>query len=416
MKRLASSLVLAPVLVGLAGCDVPDPPASTGGVDTAASACGRGVVVASSDYASTSVALVGTDGVVLSESILSSASASSGISTPLSGDVVLPLARPASGLVVLLDRYPNGVLTWLDPRTARVVAQLSVATGFASNPQDYVEVDAKRAYVSRYESNPAPGKQPFDGGGDVVVVDLATHAIAKSIPLPVDGGFLPRASRLQRVRDHVLVSLQRFDAAFKSAGDARLVAIDVATDAIAWQLDVPGVAGCGGLALSPSGETLAMSCAGSFADGAGQDARAGVVVLDARGDVPVVLRRIDAAALGGPAGPSIAFASETELVGTAYGSESPKHPDVAFVLDVGSGVATRAFSAARAFVLGDVRCTTGCTARCFVADADRSGLARFAVTAGAAGPIDVVPVDVTRGLPPRYLGGFLRATRRACAC
>lgn len=412
MKRLAVSLVL----VGLAGCDVPDPPASTGGVDTASSACGHGIVVASSDYASTSVALVSTDGVVLSESILSSASASSGISTPLSGDVVLPLARPGSGLVVLLDRYPNGVLTWLDPRTARVVAQLSVATGFASNPQDYVEVDASRAYVSRYESNPAPGKQAFDGGGDVVVVDLATHAITKSIPLPVDGGFLPRASRLQRVRDRVLVSLQRFDAAFKSAGDARLVAIDVATDAIAWQLDVPGVAGCGGLALSPSGHTLAMSCAGSFADGAGQEARAGIVVLDARGDVPVVQRRIDAGALGGPAGPSIAFASETELVGTAYGSESPKRPDVAFVLDLGSGIATRAFSASRAFVLGDVRCTTGCASRCFVADADRAGLARFTVTAGAAGAVDLLAVDVTRGLPPRYLGGFLRATRRACAC
>ena len=51
------------------------------------------------------------------------------------------------------------------PATADVLAQLSVGTGFASNPHDYLEVAADKAYVTRYDSNPHPGSEnPAKGG------------------------------------------------------------------------------------------------------------------------------------------------------------------------------------------------------------------------------------------------------------
>ena len=126
----------ATALAWLAGCNAPDPPPTTGGTDLPPGACGRGAVVIGSDYQSTNVSLVGVEGEVLSPSFLSSATSSAGLTAPLSGDVAVPSMPAAGEEIVLLDRYPAAVLTWVDVVTGSVRAQLNVATGFAANPQD----------------------------------------------------------------------------------------------------------------------------------------------------------------------------------------------------------------------------------------------------------------------------------------
>src|SRR5262249_16761171 len=140
------------------------------------------------------ISLLSPMGAILSEIFISSGSTSTGLSTPLSGDVVLPFEAPSSGRVVLLDRYPNSVLTWVDAATAMVEGQLSVRTAFASNPQDYLELSAHRAYVSRFETNSKAGAEPNDGGGDLLIVDPQNFSITGRIDLatPSDGDFEPR--------------------------------------------------------------------------------------------------------------------------------------------------------------------------------------------------------------------------------
>src|SRR3954468_24346113 len=88
-------LLVLSFLGSLAACNVSTAPASTGGVqlDGGGAGCPSALTVASSDYVSTNVSVISPTGAVLSQSIISSASAPPGLTTALSGDVVFPLSR-----------------------------------------------------------------------------------------------------------------------------------------------------------------------------------------------------------------------------------------------------------------------------------------------------------------------------------
>lgn len=404
--RNALEITLA---LAVASCNVPDSSPSTGGVDVPNGPCGRGVVVIESDYSSTNVALVGFNGATYSGSFLSSGSLSPGISMALSGDVVAPLERPSSS-IVLLDRYPNAVLTWADPVTAGVTAQLSVAAGFASNPHDYLDVGDGKAYVSRYGSNPSPGKQPWDQGGDLLVLQSNPPSIRGRIDLrqPDDGDLLPRPDRMIRLGSSVAVLLQRFDATFSRAGDGRVVGIDPSADRIAWRIDLTGFASCGAVARSPSGATWIVVCSGTFQDGAAQLQRSGIAVFDATSEPPLEIRRYDAATrLGAPLAPAIGYASETLVVGVAYGNLDAPTGDRLFSLDLASGEVTTLLETSEPFVLGEVRCARECGEPCLVADAQSRGLRVWRATeSGVMQQEAMVGLSDGVGLPPRSLGGF----------
>ena len=161
--------------IALGACNAPPPPTATGGVTlpnpSAESACPLGIAVVSSDYVSSNVSVLDAEGSVVSESIISSGSASVGLNAALSGDVVLPLTAPLSHRLVLINRYPNSVITWVDPGSATVLHQLQVGTGFISNPHDYLELPGHKGYLSRFETNKQPGREPHDGGGDLSILD-----------------------------------------------------------------------------------------------------------------------------------------------------------------------------------------------------------------------------------------------------
>jgi hypothetical protein len=403
----------------IAGCNVAESAKSTPGVNLADTgvtgsdagdgaapvACARGVSVVSSDYQSTNVSVLSPEGKVLSESIISSGSAPAGLTTPLSGDVVVPGTRPLSGKLVTIDRT-NAVLTWIDVATGGVQKQQSVGTGFPANPHDYLEVSDTKAYVSRYETNSAPGKEPFDDGGDVVVLDLSNSSITANMPLAKsdDGEFLPRPSRMLLSGHTAWVMLERLDAAFSPAGSSRIAGIDTTTDTVSWMLDLPDAGNCGGMAQSPSGKSVIVSCSGGF--DANATGRA-LVLVDATADPPRELKRFSTASvLDAPLAPSLAFA-------VAYGDTTATRNDSLYSANVDTGEVTKLTDAGAAFALGDVLCSPGCTDLCFLADAElkpsgasTKGALRVYDASGKALPDKAFAVDPSIGLPPRSVGAL----------
>jgi hypothetical protein len=383
--------------------------------------CGRGLIIVGTDYQSTNVSLVGLDGAVLSSSFISSGSTSSALSAALSGDVVTSTTPQLGEEVVLIDRYPASVVTWLDVATGEVRAQLEVRTGFPSNPQDYLALSDDEAYVSRYETNPTPGQVEHDGGGDVLIIDPSVPSITGRIdlqPAVTEPGFLPRAGRMVRDGDSVYVLLAAYDQTFASSAPSRIVTLR--DGAIAGVTVLDGLHGCSSLAIEPlsTSPRLAVACSGNFGgDESATLAESGVVILATfEDDIPVEIRRHAASAQ--PFGFGLDFIDDRRVLATALGSFGNGGPDVTdalLVVDIDSGDVTTVLRGKELpFELGDVRCTTavalegstaGCSS-CWLADGEAGRLHRISVDADGAIVAESIQVDSSIGLPPRGVGRF----------
>ncbi len=307
-------------LVALAACNVKSPPASTGGVVfDSMLACESGVVIVTSDYQSTNIVISALDGTPLSSSFVSSGATKPGLALALSGDVDVPFVAPPSGHLLLIDRYGTNVLTWMDLANAAVIAQLPVGTGFESNPHDYIEVDPDRAYVSRFGTNPDPGQQNFDQGGDLLIVGTTgTPAILGRIAIPEEDPTLqPCPDMMTWTGTEVVVTLGRWSADFTHVGDGRFVGVSPSTDAIDWTVDVTGLSSCGRVAFSPSGKTAAIACSSmeNRTTNLFDPTESDIVVYDATTAPPTELRRLGLGTkLGAGLQPLMAFASEVSIV------------------------------------------------------------------------------------------------------
>jgi hypothetical protein len=407
----------------VSACGVRTPETNTGGATGDAGVCGRGIVVASSDYASTNVSLIDFAGGTISASLVSSASASTALSAPLSGDVVLP-SMPAHGdKLVLIDRYPASVLTWVDVKTGTVSGQLSVATGFASNPQDYVEVNEHLAYVTRYEPNTHPGKEPFDAGNDILGIDPQTPVIESRLDLTPamageDASLLPRAGRALRVGELVYALLEGYSTDFKRSADSRLVTIDPISGKLTSVTVLTGLHNCRGIALSPDQSELAITCSGMLTPPVLEQSGVSIVTTD---QPPKEKRRFAASTFGDtPLGFSVAYASSHVIVFGTFGTlPGEVTTDDTFIrLDLTSGDHQVTFSSGRSpscgtnqrcpFTIGDVVCVPGC-GTCFVADAVTGGGVVHRLSMSAEGALlhdEPHHIEDRIGLPPRYLQIF----------
>ena len=403
--------------LAVSACNVEPVGGPTGGVTVIRQpGCPAAAIVVMSDFVSTQVAISALDGETLSASFVSTASASaSGLALPLSGDVSVPSTRPPSGRVVLVDRFGTNVVTWLDPETARVLAQLPVGTGFQSNPQDYLELDERRALVSRWDENPAPGLEPFDAGGDLLVLDTLRPEITNSIALPRDGGIPPRPGAVSRIGDVAVVTLERVARDFRSAGEAMLVGVDPASESIAWSLTLPGLKNCGGLTLAPSGRRAALGCTGFIdRDGRAENvAHSALVVFDVTQRPPAPLKRFSASDLAGePLQSDVEFFSEDGVLVKTQTTLGGSGNNRLLALELDSErVVTLAEAGSDAgdgkgIVYGGLLCTPGCGNVCLLADADRAVLARFAIANGALEALPSIRVEDEVGLPPRGLGSY----------
>ncbi len=374
---------------------------------------GAGIAVIGTDYLSTSVSIlkIGT-GTLLAEGVLHSGSAAPGLSVALSGDVALPGAPNLLHRLFLLDRYPGCVVTVLDGATFEVLGQISVATGFPANPHDLLWLQADKVYVARYDANPTPGQEPFDGGDDLVVVDLEAGAVTGRIPLggSADPGFQARPERMVLAGDRVWVVLGHLTEDFDAAGPGRLVAVDPEEDAVAAVLDLPEVENCAGLLHDPARETLYVSCTGLFSAGpADQLAGSGIVVVDleASPPAPTLLRRA-ADGLGRPFGFDLAIADGRWLLAVRFGDLVAGTPDRLVALDLDEGGAERVIhEAGSAYGLGGVLADdSGGIVLVGEADPEAPRILRYRVDRGAFTPDGVIISHPKSGLPPRHLAFY----------
>lgn len=398
-------------------CNVDDTDQVTTGVrlDEAPAASTRGFAVVSTDYVSYNVSLLSSTGEVLSASVISSGSASAGLSTPLS-DVVMPSSAVPGSELVVINRSP-AVITWVDLETAAVRAQLNVSTGFEANPYDYVPLAADKAYVTRHDPNFASGREDFDSGNDLLVIDPSVPAITGRVDLmPVlEGeapGFFPRAGRALVAGGRLRVLALGLNETFLELVDSRIVSVDPETDQITQVLVLTGLSNCQNLALSPDGEELAVACSGPFgADPEGGFPNAGIVRLAVGAELSEI-RRYGTAELGGAPVNSVAYASGVSLAFTTYGRfnadfSAMELPDTARQLDLTLGELSAPLreSTFEPFTLSDLRCAPSSSV-CLLADAETDGgvLHRFDVDAtGALLNGTLLEVERGIGLPPRYI-------------
>jgi hypothetical protein len=372
----------------LLGCNV-TAGGTTGGVEQPALGdCPRGIAALQSDYQSSEVALLSPEGVVKSAAFLSSASTeTTGLAAPLSGDVTVAPARSLQGELVLIDRLGTNVLSFADPKTAKVRAQLPLGTGFDSNPQDYVQVTDRKAYVSRLGHNRNPGRQAFDSGSDLLIIDPVLPEIVGSVAMPVTRGYLPNPAALSSLGGNAVVVLQHALPDYSGMGDSELVAVSPETDEIAYRLPLAGLQNCGRLETSPAGTQLAIACS-AFVDANGAVSKlsaSGLVLLDGATEPPTERVRFTAEELiGQPIQSSIEFVSETVLLLKSQTALGAPQDNQLYSLNLESGKLTLLATAARSeaglgygVALGGMCCLPGCGNHCVVADASRGKLLHF---------------------------------------
>jgi hypothetical protein len=403
----------------LCACGAPRVTPDNQGVSVLPGPCGRGLVVVQTDYQSSNVSLLDFEGEVLSESLVSSSTEASGFGVLISGDVVMPSSPQNGPELVLLDRYPAGVLRFVDLGTARVGAELSVATGFRANPQDYLPLAPERAYVARYEANANAGRQAWDAGGDILIVDPSVPTITGRIDLSSalagePSKFSPHPARLRSVLGRVFALLAAYADDYSSGTSSRLVELDPESDSLREVLVLDGLRGCTALAVSPDERELAVACTGDDLRSTRPKLEgSGVALIDIEG-APRLARRFEAARLGdAPLGFGLDYAASNVLLFSTLGhfddAGAPAEQDSLVRLDTASGRVERLLqSEGEPFTLGGARCAASCGA-CFAADAKRSGgsVLRFPVdSAGNLAEPTAIRVERRVGLPPRYLGAF----------
>jgi hypothetical protein len=398
---------LAAVLALVAACESPAPSSPAGG------AAAAGLAVLHSDYVSASLSLVDPAmGALLAENVLHSGSRAPRLSTALSGDVVLSSTFDPRGHVTLVDRYPNAVVTSFDPVTGAVVGQLPVGTGFAANPQDVAFLPDGRAYVPRFDANPAPtaAADDLDEGDDLLIVDLARGARLGRIPLAahVPEGVRARPTQVALAGGRVWVALAALAADFSRGAEGRVVGVDPARDAVDRVVSLPAGANCGDLALSPDGATLWVACSGVWQEGAAaQLARSGLARVDLAVDPPALAAWLPAASLAGaPLAAEVAVDGRGRPWVVAAGDLEAGTSDRLLVVAPGSGAAHVAHDAGEAFVLGGLLADPA-RGRVWAAEARPQAPRLLAFeTTGAGAPALAVSAGPGVGLPPRGLAWF----------
>ncbi|MEZ4299511.1 MAG: hypothetical protein R3B70_31475 [Polyangiaceae bacterium] len=407
IERTGAPGALVVLGLALAACTAEAPP-TTGGTDIEPGPFGRGVftVNQSDSYDSTNVSLVATDGQVLSESFLSQG---------LSGDVTAPSMPVAGDRVVLLDRWYS-LVRWVDVKTGTIAAELHAdADELARNPWDYLPISPDKAYVTRYDRWPGHSDH-----GDLIVIDPQTATVSTPVDKRIDiapslalgGDFIVHPARGVASGTTAYVVTVNATPTYEYT-QSHLVAIDTATDEIASVLPLTGLHDCNALALSPSGEELAVACAGNLeANAALSQENAGIVLVSLS---PLAEKaRFLAADLGsGVPGFSLTYVTDTTLLALLVGNSTAGIPDTALLLDTATGT-HRTVHTAPAVQLGAVLCparvdgnTTDTTpVACFATDAEAARLLHFPVENADLGSPRAIEVDTLIGLPPRTLGQF----------
>jgi hypothetical protein len=380
---LASQCVPAP----------PVPPSSNQGKGPS-----HGLAVICSDYTSTAVALLNDNATeVLSPLLVHSGSATPGILTAFSGDVVLPTTAPEDGSIVLLDRYPNAVITRVDPVTGQVLRQTKVGVGFAANPHDVLMFDDGAMVITRFNANPQGGDTLDSNQGDDVVLLDHEGTLLSSLSMSLDGPVLGRPDRLLAVNDTLWISLNRISLDYQTYGSGGIARIRRTGDTLTMvdRIDLLEAKNCS--AIIALGHHVAIGCSGQYkpsGDVYSTDAST-ILILDREGNEVTRLHASDPR-VNQAFSPSLVAQNDHTLCAVTYGQPGDRvicwdinTDEVSTLYEANTPWSITAFAVANDGVL-------------IVGDADPNAprLCRLTDT------ITCVDACAATGLPPRVIGMF----------
>jgi hypothetical protein len=370
------------------------------------------VVAATDEVQAANIGIVDSSGFVRSSSVISTASTKADFSTALGGDLAFPSTVTDSTDLVILDRYPGSVITWLDVSTPKptVRAQLSVATGFAANLHDYIPYSADKVFVTRFDSNSSPGQEPFDSGGDLLVIDLIdpkTPQIVRRVDiasaLPAGNQYFAHPDRARLLPDgKIYVVVPYYDVNHHS-GASYLAVVDPETERVESYALLKGVSGCSGIDAAPDARSLAIACSGSWQGTGRADASTSAIV----GVSIAPLRELWRMGVGTDRrsfGFTATFADSHHVIATRLGDLGPPIlNDTVELIDIDAGTsATLIESAGQPASLSVGPCATQ-VGLCFLADASRNQIVRLDLNASGDYAITKFNWHDPVGLRPRLL-------------
>jgi hypothetical protein len=379
--------------------------------------------VVSSDFSSSSVAVLDADFVAIDETWLNSGTTYPGLVATLSGDVALPNRQAGDGTVAVIDRFMTDVITRFYVPSGNLNGQVRthgeiVDSGFSSNPQDFVMVRSDSAWVPRYESNLNPTAAPENQGNDLYEVNpvdmtaTGTRIDLSSLDTTANVGtgdgavvvdVFARPSRGVLVGSTIVVGLDRISANFDAAGPGMVAVVDLGDESVEG-LELPGLESCGRLVPVPgSPSKVAIACVGfaqPFGDEPQVRASSGIAMLDV-GETEVTIDEIwrvadhrdSAIAVN-----AVIAIDSRRVLGVASGDFATTS-DRLLLIDLVTGAQELVHESSDSFVIGESAYDPD-SEMLYVPDAAENAVVEFALDDGGFIEVGSSTIAPSLGLPP----------------
>jgi hypothetical protein len=379
--------------------------------------------VVSSDFSSSSIAMLDEDFGVIDESWINSGTTYPGLVATLSGDVVLPNRQAGDGTFAVIDRFLTDVVTRFFVPSGNLNGQVRThgdvgETGFSSNPQDFIFVGEDSAWVPRYESNLNPSASAENQGNDLFEINpsdmsatgaridlssLNTIATVMTQDGPVEVDVFARPSRGVLVGSTIVVGLDRISASFDAAGPGMVAVVDLEDESVEG-LELTGLASCGNAMPVPGASTkVVVACVGfaqPFGDEPQVRASSGIVLLDV-GETEVTIERLWRVADHPEAAiavNSVVAIDEQRVAGVATG-DFVTAVDTLYLIDLVTGVQELLRESTGSFVIG-VSAYDLDSEMLYVPDAAENAVLELAASEGGFIEVGSTEVAPGLGLPP----------------
>lgn len=379
--------------------------------------------VVSSDYSSSSIAMLDEDFEVIDESWLNSGTTYPGLVATLSGDVVLPNRQAGDETFAVIDRLFTDVVTRFFVPSGNLNGQARTHgevgdTGFSSNPQDFIFVDADSAWAPRYNSNFNPAAPPENQGNDLFEINptdmsatgaridlssLDTTATVMTDDGPIEVDVFARPSRGVLVGSRIVVGLDRISGSFDAAGDGMVAIVDLEDESVQG-LELAGLKSCGNAVPVPGAPSkVVVACVG-FAQPYGDEpqvrASSGIALLDVAGAQVTIERLWRVADRPGSAiAVNSVIAIDAERVVGVANPDSTRTLDVLYETDLTTGVQELVHESSGSFVIG-LPAYDPDSEMLYVPDAAQNAVVEFASDDGSFVETGSTSIAPGLGLPP----------------
>ena len=379
--------------------------------------------VVSSDYSSSSIAMLNEDFEVIDESWLNSGTTYPGLVATLSGDVVLPNRQAGDETFAVIDRIFTDVVTRFFVPSGNLNGQARTHgevgdTGFSSNPQDFIFVDADSAWAPRYNSNFNPAAPPENQGNDLFEINpadmsatgaridlssLDTTATVTTDDGPVEVDVFARPSRGVLVGSRIVVGLDRISGSFDAAGDGMVAIVDLEDESVQG-LELAGLKSCGNAVPVPGAPSkVVVACVG-FAQPYGDEpqvrASSGIALLDVAGAEVTIERLWRVADRPGSAiAVNSVIAINAERVVGVANPDSTRTLDALYETDLTTGAQELVHESSGSFVIG-LPAYDPDSEMLYVPDAAQNAVVEFASDDGSFVETGSTSIAPGLGLPP----------------